>query len=197
MTIAIIGYGSLIWDLDDLAPKVKGDWMRGAGPAMPIEFARISQKRRQGLVLVIEDDLEHMCATSLIESRRTELRDAVDDLAARERTHAGHIGWATRAGDVTSRFNGLTESVVSWLDDTGYEAAVWSDLDGNFHEHTGEPFSHENGSDYLRGLTGASLGEAWRYITYAPEETDTPFRRHLKTDDWWTSLVLHDDPPVD
>ena len=195
MTIAIIGYGSLIWDLDDLAPKVTGDWQLGAGPGMPVEFARVSQKRKQGLVLVIEDALDHACPTSVIDSRRTRLADAVEDLAARERTHTGHIGWATQAGDVVSRFGGLAETVVRWLGDTGYEAAVWTDLDGNFKEHTGLAFSHDAGVYYLRQLKGASLGEAWRYITYAPTVTDTPFRRHLTCDPWWASLALHDDPP--
>jgi hypothetical protein len=197
MTIAIIGYGSLIWDLDDLAPKVAGGWQLGAGPGMPVEFARVSQKRKQGLVLVVEDALNHSCPTSVIESRRDRLADAVDDLAARERTHLGHIGWATRAGDVISRFDGLAESVVRWLGQTAYEAAVWTDLDGNFEEHTGAAFSHDTALGYLKTLTGASLGEAWRYITYAPAETDTPFRRHLWEDSWWTSLELHDDPTND
>jgi hypothetical protein len=38
MNIAIIGYGSLIWDLADLAAHVEGPWRRGAGPHLPVEF---------------------------------------------------------------------------------------------------------------------------------------------------------------
>ncbi len=189
MTIAIIGYGSLIWDLDDLAPKVAGDWRMGAGPAMPVEFTRVSQKRIQALVLVIENGLEQYSPTSYIASRRDRLEDAKQDLAERERTHLGHIGWATRDGDARSHHDGTAEAVVNWLAGTNFSAAVWTDLNGNFHEHTGRPFNHRDGLEYLKTLTGPSLAEAWRYITYAPPQTDTPFRRFLAEDPWWASLT--------
>ena len=197
MTVAIIGYGSLIWDLDDLAPKVDGDWQMGTGPAMPVEFSRVSPKRKKALALVIENDLEHSSATSFIASKRTRLKDAMDDLAARERTHLGHIGWATRQGDAQSCNDGVAQTVVTWLSETGYSAAVWTDLNGNFKDETGVPFSHEQASSYLQNLPAESLHEAWRYITYAPAETNTPFRRYLSGQDWWQSLSAVYAPDTD
>ncbi|SVC10487.1 uncharacterized protein METZ01_LOCUS263341, partial [marine metagenome] len=37
--IAIIGWGSLLWDLDNLTPFVQGDWAINAGPRLPLEFS--------------------------------------------------------------------------------------------------------------------------------------------------------------
>ena len=196
MTIAIIGYGSLIWDLDDLAPKVTGPWQVGTGPAMPVEFTRVSPKRKKALALVIEDNLQELSATSHIVSSRNNLKDAKDDLAARERTHLGHIGWATRTGEAQSCSDTLANSVVSWLERSDYSAAVWTDLNGNFHDHTGIHFSHQTGLDYLKNLNDISLQEAWRYITFAPVETDTPFRRFLASNPWWASLPFDDPHPA-
>ena len=34
--IAVIGFGSLLWDLDDLARKVSGKWKMYAGPVLPL-----------------------------------------------------------------------------------------------------------------------------------------------------------------
>ena len=43
--IAIIGWGSLLWDLDNLTPFVQGDWAINAGPRLPLEFSLVSRKR--------------------------------------------------------------------------------------------------------------------------------------------------------
>ena len=194
MNIAVIGYGSLIWDLDDLKPKVTGPWHRGAGPAMPVEFSRVSPKRKQALVLVIQQDVPNMSATSYIMSTRTTLDEAIEDLAARERTNLDHIGYAERDGARSfSRNKGVAETVTNWLTEVEIDAAVWTDLDGNFDDHIGETFSHEAGLAYLRTLSGQSLFEAWQYITYAPSETDTPFRRFLSEDKWWNTVSYKTD----
>ena len=86
--IAILGFGSLIWDLDDLAPQVEGPWSMRAGPRLPIEFSLISAKRKMGLALCIDPEAGAPCATHAIRSRRDDLEVAAADLAARERTSA-------------------------------------------------------------------------------------------------------------
>ncbi len=45
MKIAILGWGSLIWDRRDL--QIAGDWQQG-GPVLPIEFSRIYPTRSFG-----------------------------------------------------------------------------------------------------------------------------------------------------
>ena len=184
MRIAIVGYGSLIWDLENLAPKVSGDWQLGAGPVMPVEFSRISPKRKNALVLVIDETLDHQCKTSVIVSNQTQLEHAIIDLADRERCAHDMIGFVSTCG----QFHRPLECAADWLERSKFDAVIWTGLPGNFETETNQPFNHQNGRDYLETLTGKSLVQAWRYIEYAPQITDTPFRQFLSSDPFWQSL---------
>ncbi len=180
---AVIGWGSLIWDLENLAPHVEGDWAMGAGPVIPLEFSRVSPKRKMGLVVCIDETHGVGCPTHVIASRRRAIDEVFDDLARRERAPEEMIGAICRA---TARRAGVAAEIVGdWCADNGFRGAVWTSLPANFHEVTGEAFSLARGEAYLRGLSGASLDEAVRYIENAPALTDTPLRRRLSNRDWW------------
>lgn len=188
--IAVIGWGSLLWDLDDLTPHVTGDWSVAEGPRLPFEFVRVSPKRKQALVVVIDEKHGVECATSHIRSARGSLIQAVEDLARRERTVPDQIGFADRAGQmVQTRHGFVAENVRDWLHTSGYDAAVWTDLDGNYHETLGEPFSVSGAIGYLKTLTGESLVEARRYIESAPENVETPLRAALRSEAWWQAVA--------
>lgn len=184
MSIAILGWGSLLWDLDDLAPKVDGNWQMGAGPRLPMEFSRISSKRKMGLVVCLDPENGAPCPTHAIQSIRADIIETVADLAARERCTQGQIGYAT-PGQARSRLPSVAASVQDWLSETGWSGAVWTDLDPNFAAERGEAFSVARGMAYLRTLRGESWAEAHRYIAQAPAQTDTPLRRALAREDWW------------
>lgn len=186
--IAILGWGSLLWDLDDLAPKVAGPWAMRAGPRLPMEFSRISAKRKLGLVLCLDPDTGAPCATHAIASIRHEISAARADLAARERAPAGRIGWADPSGKGETRLPELLPLIGAWCREAGWTGAVWTDLEPNFRETTGSSFSVPEGLGYLRGLAGESLAEAHRYIRSAPLATRTPLRRALVRDPWWRGL---------
>jgi hypothetical protein len=186
--IAILGWGSLIWDLDDLAPKVAGGWVMRAGPRLPMEFSRVSPKRLMGLVVALDPLDGVACATHAIRSRRTRLADAVADLAARERASEERIGWAEAGGRSFSRLPEVAGAIADWCATAGWHAAVWTDLEPNFHSMTGRPFSIGAGIAHLRELEGANLAEAHRYICAAPLGTRTPLRRALVRDDWWRGI---------
>ena len=186
--IAILGWGSLIWDLDNLASKVAGDWRMGAGPRLPIEFSRISQKRRGGLTLVVDVNHGAMCLTHAVAHRGGDLATARADLAARERAAERHIGWAD-AGAVWSDEDPAAPLVRDWLPGSGYGGAVWTALPGNFAEESGRAFGLEAAEAHLRALSGEDHAEAVRYIHFAPAETDTPLRRHLAMRTWWQDAV--------
>lgn len=54
MKIAILAWGSLIWD--DNWPefdKQRGEWLKD-GPILPLEFSRVSASRDKALTLVID-----------------------------------------------------------------------------------------------------------------------------------------------
>jgi hypothetical protein len=181
--VAVLGWGSLLWDLDDLAPKVEGGWLMDAGPRMPLEFSRISPKRLLSLVVVIDPEHGDPCPTHAIPSRRATVAEAAADLAARERTGRDRIGAVCMASGL--RDGAAAGVVADWCAETGAAGAVWTDLPRNFEAETGGPFSVAAGLDYLRGLTGASAAEARRYIDGAPAATDTPLRRALADAPWW------------
>lgn len=187
--IFILGYGSLIWDLDDLAPKVRGAWRMGEGPAIPLEFSRISPKRKLSLVVVIDETHGHPCPTHAIESVRGTVTEAVADLAARERTARERIGWVDmQGGTARSSDARIARRMHEWCAAQGAGGAVWTDLDANFEAETGLPFSLDAGLAYLRRLEGESLAAALEYINGAPAATDTPLRRALAADAWWRGL---------
>jgi hypothetical protein len=186
--IAILGWGSLLWDLDDLGPRVSGAWAMRAGPRLPMEFSRISAKRKMGLVLCLDPEVGTRCATHAIRSIRPDLATARIDLAARERASADRIGWADAEGAGESRLPGLPPLVSAWCRQAGWSGAVWTDLEPNFLETTGRPFSVAEGRAYLRTLAGENLAEAHRYIRNAPCTSRTPLRRALAHDPWWRSL---------
>ena len=67
---AIIGWGSLIWDLEILTPHVDLPWRMRAGPALPMEFSRISIKRKMALAVCLDIERGVPCATHAVPSRR-------------------------------------------------------------------------------------------------------------------------------
>ena len=187
--IAILGWGSLLWDLDDLAPRVEPPWALRAGPRLPMEFSRISPKRKLGLVLCLDPADGVPCPTHAIRSRRGDVASAVADLAARERATSGRIGHVSLDGAGRSRLPAVVDAVAGWCAAEGWDGAVWTDLEPNFAETTGTTFSVAAGIGYLKSLAGDSLAEAHRYIRQAPFATRTPLRRALARDPWWRGLA--------
>lgn len=186
--IVILGWGSLLWDLDDLQAQIVGDWAFRAGPRLPMEFSRISAKRRMGLVLALDPEAGRPCATHAILSRRRSIDAAVADLAARERAPIGRIGWALSDGRAAGRLPAIQSAVADWCRATGHDGAVWTDLEPNFRQHSGLDWTVPAGVAYLRSREGEDLAEAYRYIRNAPAATRTPLRRALASDAWWRGL---------
>ncbi len=185
--IAIIGWGSLIWDLEILAPYTQGNWQMTKGPRLPMEFSRISPKRKMGLVVCLDPKLGVDCATHVVQSKRNDVQSALKDLAARERAPHGRIGWA----DITrgaGRMDSVVLQVQKWCAENGWDGAVWTDLEPNFRDHTQQGFSVARGIAYLKTLHSDNLPEAFNYIENAPRHTKTPLRDALAADDWWRSL---------
>ena len=185
--IAVIGWGSLIWDLDDLAPKVTGEWLMKAGPPLPFEFSLVSKKRKMGLAVCLDPDHGDVCPTHVICSAKQDIHEAAEDLFRRERSPSvDFIGaYCAQTAFLRTRLAPVGDAVRRWCDETGAAGAVWTDHASNFAQFHGAGFSVERAVAYLKSLTGESLEEAVRYIEYAPETTSTPLRRALGADTWW------------
>ena len=188
--IAVIGFGSLLWDLDDLAPKVSGEWKMYEGPILPLEFSLVSRKRHYALALVIDYGDGAPCPTCVIDSVRSEIGAAIVDLANRERMEPTNIGFVDRnTGESHSHREETRNTFWNWIEDSTYDGAVWTDGERNFEALTGRAFSLKTAQDHLRSLQGISLEEARRYIRNAPARVETPLRRALDGAPWW-----HHDP---
>jgi len=177
MKIAIIGWGSLIWDPQDL-PR-EGAWQRG-GPKLPIEFSRISQDGR--LTLVIDESHGILVPTRYVLSPRTNLEDAIADLLVRERTTKKGIGF------VDLKHNNLKtqgcstkigEIIRAWTKKTGFDSAIWTALEPNFKTEIRDDFSIKRATEYLSNLPKTAKTHALNYFQNAPEEVLTPLRKAL------------------
>ena len=185
----IIGFGSLLWDLDVLEPHVTGQWDYYSGPKLPLEFSLISEKRRQALALVIDSKHGMECPTSVILSKRTNLSEVVVDLAEREKTLTENIGFFQADSNFShSRSTSILECIKTWLKPNPWLGAVWTDSASNFKRKTAIEFSVPAALEYLRSLPENSLIEAKRYVENAPGRVDTHLRRALISESWWKDI---------
>jgi hypothetical protein len=176
--IAILGWGSLIW-----APRslpLEGAWQTG-GPALPVEFSRISADCR--LTLVVDSVNGAAVPTRYALSPRKDLDDAIRDLKEREGTTTKRIGYveldSRRDSGAFPEQVAVHDGVAEWARSHGFSAVIWTALPTNFAKKTGRPFSVQNASEYLRSLPESAREVALKYIGNAPEEVMTPLRREI------------------
>lgn len=194
MRIAVIGWGSLLWDerKGDQALEIKLDYQGEGvekgwysdGPQLPIEFARISgskpgsDSKCKRLTLVIYPhvpDVKTLWALSIKE----ELAAAALNLCAREGTSREMIGTFRKGGSAT---NAITQVIADWLDKhSELDAAVWTDLPPNFEEKQGKHFTPQSAVKYLKKLHSKGYHQdAVEYIRRAPKQIQTSARPLLE-----------------
>lgn len=181
--IAILGWGSLLWDSKGDFDEWHGPWYND-GPTLRLEFSRVSRTRGGALTLVI--DTAHGAATTVTYclSKRCKIGDVVDDLRRREGTTVKNIGCVQLGGEMRSRDGRITEEIAGWATHKGLNAVVWTDLPSNFGKETGREFTVENALAHLRGLKWPAEAAAIDYIRRAPEFVRTPVRKALAEPGW-------------
>jgi len=180
MKIAIIGWGSLIWDPREL-PR-EGVWQED-GPIIKIEFSRVSRDCR--LTLVVDENNGVEVKTRFVLSPRSDIEDAINDLRIREGTKKKWIGYADFKHDQDSlSYNpnqvNICENVKNWCKAKGFDAAIWTALLPNFFKETKLKFSVDNAFKYIESLPKSANKNALKYIQNAPSETLTPLRSKLR-----------------
>ena len=175
--IAILGWGSLIWDeksnkkFDLLHEKWRKD-----GPSLKIEFSRISENGRLTLVIDKEHGAEVQVKWAFSTSAAVE--DVVRDLGNREGTGDKHIGrWCARGKGNAARCS--VAQIQSWAEGKRNEidCVVWTALPGNFISKRKKAFSVDNAISYLESLLNQNKEKkAFEYILNAPECVQTPLR---------------------
>lgn len=189
MKIAVLAWGSLIWDRRALA--IATDF-EPVGPHIALEFSRISRDDR--LTLVIDEAHGSSGVTYATLSAFDDLDAALENLWVREgsqgealpkevRTH-GRTGWVEVGSDAHSqlamnRHPKAVTAIKDWATENNYAAAIWTALGSNFHdsEKAAESFSVDAAIRYLDRLDKLSFARALHYIWSAPPEVDTPLRR--------------------
>jgi len=179
MTIACLGWGSLIWDPREL--PIQRQWFDD-GPLIGIEFTRQSKDDR--ITLVIEDAAEPVRTLwAIMDAGDLEL--AREALQQREgmpsKDRIGH--W--RAGDASPP---AIPRLSDWAEARCVDAVIWTALPAKFGRSEGRTPSVDEVLKHLQGLQGAKRDNAERYIRLAPRQIDTAYRRRIEAELGWTPL---------
>lgn len=186
--MAVLGWGSLIWDKRPEFDRHLNPWVAG-GPRLPIEFARKSKSRGDALTLVIDSNIGTPIATLYAISKRTDPQDVVCDLRTREGITTKNIGFVDLENTTEhGRDEGIREVIRTWASANEIRFVAWTDLEGSFAEHDPGRFL-DVALAHLKSLDVAGLREAVKYVVMAPSQTDTRLRRFLMDDPWFKEQI--------
>lgn len=195
MKIAILGWGSLIWQPKELKYDQQLGWHE-KGPLLPIEFSRISSDGR--LTLVIDDRAESkqtFYAVSLFEN----LDEAILDLAVRESSGRKSIGYYNKEKDefFSDNFQFKNE-IKKWVNNTDCDAVIWTNLSRKFRDKIGLAHNSDSVIRYLETLPEETKVIAEEYIRKAPNQIDTSIRKSIEEKFGWifidkkySKVILH------
>ena len=186
MRIAILGWGSLLWEGGAEFDQWHDPWAYD-GPALKLEFSRVSETSLGALTLVIDEEHETPTAVAWCLSRRASVEDAVCDLRCREGTTAANIGrLIVTPQPEKSAERGAEDPQLAWARLKKLDLLVWTALKGNFKEKRRQPFSVNAAVSYLKTLKPEAKVKAAEYVWRAPDFVKTPVRSALQREPWFS-----------
>jgi hypothetical protein len=177
MSVAFLGWGSLIWDPATL--RLASEWHED-GPVLPVEFARHSARER--VTLVIERSTPPV-QVLWAEAADATIAAARESLRQREGTSSQRIGSWSHAKPV---FDELSVSIGEWALARNLTGVVWTALGPRWNGVDGAVPCVEQLLDFLRSQGADS--EAARYVRKAPPQIRTPYRRRIEEELGWTYI---------
>ena len=188
MKIAILGWGSLIWNPKLLQYNTTFGWQKD-GPMLPLEFSRISKDFR--LTIVLEPAAKLVQSLYAI-STNTILEEAVLNLAVREGSGRRAIGYYDKNNNKShSESFEYVENIKEWLAiHPEIEAVIWTNLGGNWKETDRLKSNTRNRIDHLKALDGPFKAIAEEYIRKAPIQIATNFRQEIEKELKWYPIEL-------
>lgn len=178
MKIAVLGWGSLIWDQRNLS--IVDDHWYIHGPSLPIEFARISNGGR--LTLVIKPDWKEVTTLYAI-CNFADLDAAIENLRIREDTVIGRIGFYNfNNGDsrIAKANEFMISNLITWQKNTQVDAVIWTDLPENFKEARNLVYNLGSINEVLKGFNKEQFGLAKIYIQNTPKQILTKYRTDIE-----------------
>lgn len=175
MTVACLGWGSLVWDPREL--PLAGEWSKD-GPELPLEFARESADGRMTLV-VLDDGPTFPTLWAPLDV--PDVDRAMQALQRREGVPwYGSIGrWPRR-----STIHRHADVAEAWAKARGFSGVVWTDLKPGMKEDRDrgryDVPSLDRIAAHLAQLRTEALEAAARYIRSAPLQIATPYRPALE-----------------
>ncbi|WP_457663205.1 hypothetical protein [Sinorhizobium medicae] len=187
LRIAILGWGSLIWDkrpeFDEKHEKWEDD-----GPVLKLEFSRISETRKGALTLVIDNDYGQDCTVQYTFSTRKDPVDAIADLRCREGTIMKRMGFWFADGSQTCEPD-VPQTIPLWAKAKKIHVVVWTGLPRNYEKEASpgnkSVFSVEAATAYVQNLPAEGKAKAAEYIWRAPNYVTTPLRTALLSAPWF------------
>lgn len=179
MRIAILGWGSLLWDADAEFDQHHHNWQLN-GPTLNLEFSRKSARREGALTLVIDGKNGSACSVAFCMSKRNSVEEAITDLASRENTPKKNIGFLASDGSRHGRDEEAIAAIAKWAGNNSVESVVWTDLSSNFDE-----FSIQTALIYVQSLPPGGIAKAKEYVRCARSFVKTPLRAALEASPWF------------
>jgi hypothetical protein len=189
--IAIVGWGSLIWDIRPEFSRWHDAWQQN-GPMLKLEFSRVSRTRSNALTLVLDWEHGNECKVAYALSKRRHLDDAICDLRCREGTSLSNIGVCSADGERTRAKNAEAfDRIKWWVLNKALGYAIWTDLVSNFEKESlvRRPFSLDAALMHLELLDADGKASAADYSRRAPAFVKTSLWRAVRGQPWFQSFV--------
>ena len=181
MKIACLGWGSLVWDPQEL--PIQRQWFND-GPVLPIEFTRISDDKRVTLIIDTETNIQVRTLWALMLTNN--LERARESLKIREGTPK-----IDKIHSVNIDYNGdeFPESkIAEWLKSQQIDTAIWTGLSYNKKYFKGKRPSIKQILNHLAKLKKEEKFQAAYYIRKAPRQIDTAYRRRIEAEFGWIPI---------
>lgn len=183
LQIAILGWGSLLWDGGMEFDRWHDEW-KYDGPSLSLEFSRVSESRLGALTLVVDHQYGFLNTVAWCLSKRRTTEDAIADLRCREGTTMQNIRSLSLAEPIPN--DNLSANISAWAKDRKLDVVIWTALPSNFETKVNQPFSVNAAVAYLKGLSPEGKAKAAEYIWRAPNFIQTPLRSAIEKESWFS-----------